>query len=396
MSRTVDVAVIGAGAIGTAVAYYCSKAGASVVLIDSGDIAEGTSSKCDGNILVCDKKPGFDAQLARASLDMFDSLSRELEYPIQWSQKGSLYLIETEEELEIARKFCLDMQACGIPMRMLDRKEIKEDEPYLADDLVGGLETACDGALFPIGLCYAYAFGAKKLGVEIKLYSPVTGIEQKAAREFTVRFGDDSLTAKNVVNCAGVWSPAIGKMVGLDIPVKPRQGQILVGEQTFQIGRRKVHEFGYLAAKFQTGGYKRPVSERVERNGVAFVFEPTESNNFLIGSSRRFAGEDISNDIDVMQALAERAVRFFPVLRDIKIIRAYTGIRPFTPDHMPIVSDTEIPGFYIAAGHEGDGIGLSAISGKFISDMIAGNELPMDIAPLRFSRFDQHSVNEPQ
>ena len=88
-----------------------------------------------------------------------------------------------------------------------------------------------------------------------------------------------------------------------------------------------------------------------------------------------------------MQALAERAVRFFPVLRDIKIIRAYTGIRPFTPDHMPIVSDTDIPGFYIAAGHEGDGIGLAAISGKFISDMIAGIELPMDIAPLLFNRF---------
>jgi len=281
-------------------------------------------------------------------------------------------------------------------MRMLDRKEIKEDEPYLADDLVGGLETACDGALFPIGLCYAYAFQAKKLGAEFRLYSTVTDIERKADREFTVRFGGDSITAKNIVNCAGVWSPAVGKMVGLDIPVKPRQGQILVGEQTFQIGRRKVHEFGYLVAKFQTGGYKRPVSERVERNGVAFVFEPTESNNFLIGSSRRFAGEDISNDIDVMQALAERAVRFFPVLRDIKIIRAYTGIRPFTPDHMPIVSDTEIPGFYIAAGHEGDGIGLSAISGKFISDMIAGNQLPMDISPLRFNRFDQGALGEPQ
>ena len=107
----------------------------------------------------------------------------------------------------------------------------------------------------------------------------------------------------------------------------------------------------------------------------------------IIGSSRRFAGEDITNDIDVMQALAERAVRFFPVLRDIKIIRAYTGIRPFTPDHMPIVSDTNVPGFYIAAGHEGDGIGLAPISGSLISSMIAGKELPMDIAPLLFSRF---------
>jgi hypothetical protein len=89
-----------------------------------------------------------------------------------------------------------------------------------------------------------------------------------------------------------------------------------------------VHEFGYMLTKFGSGNYKRKVSERVERNGVAFVFEPTASNNFLIGSSRSFVGEDISNDIEVMQALAERAIRFFPVIRDIKVIRGYSGLVP--------------------------------------------------------------------
>ncbi|MFR7442683.1 MAG: hypothetical protein ACLUUO_03350 [Sellimonas intestinalis] len=79
-------------------------------------------------------------------------------------------------------------------------------------------------------------------------------------------------------------------MVGLTIPIQARQGQILVSEQTFQVARRKVHEFGYMSTKFQSDGYERPVSERVEKYGVAFVFEPTASNNFLIGSSRTFAG----------------------------------------------------------------------------------------------------------
>ena len=67
-------------------------------------------------------------------------------------------------------------------------------------------------------------------------------------------------------------------------------------------------------------------------------------------------------------------MRFFPVMENIKIIRAYSGLRPYTPDHMPIVSGTPVPGFYIAAGHEGDGIGLSPITGKVIADMIAGDE----------------------
>ncbi|MCI1721902.1 MAG: FAD-binding oxidoreductase [Lachnospiraceae bacterium] len=386
MIKSADVVVIGSGVIGASVAYFNAKSGAKVILIDRGDMAEGTSSKSDGNILVCDKMPGFDAKFAKASQDMFGPLSKELDFDIQWHQRGSLYIVEDEEQYEIAAKFCKDMVACGLPMRMMDKYEIHQDERYLADDLYGGLETACDGSLYPIGLCYGYALGAKKMGAELLFHNPVTGIDRDG-NGFLVHSEQCDVAAKYVVDCAGVWSPVIGRMVGLEIPIQARQGQILVSEQTFRVARRKVHEFGYMLTKFGSSNYKRKVSERVERNGVAFVFEPTASNNFLIGSSRSFVGEDISNDIEVMQALAERAIRFFPVIRNIKVIRGYSGLRPFTPDHLPIVSDTPVPGFYIAAGHEGDGIGLSAITGKSIADMIAGRPTFMDLSPVSYNRF---------
>lgn len=386
MINSADVAVIGSGVVGASVAYFNAKAGAKVVLIDKGDMAEGTSSKSDGNILICDKMPGFDVQLAKASQDMFPQLSRELDFDIQWHQRGSLYIVEDEEQYEIAAKFCRDMVALGMPMRMMDKYEIHQDEPYLAEDLYGGLETACDGSVYPMGLCYGFALSAQKLGAELMLHSPVTGIDRDGGG-FVVHSEKGDVAAKNVVDCAGIWSPAVGKMVGLEIPIQARQGQILVSEQTFKVARRKVHEFGYMLTKFGSGDYKRKVSPRVERNGVAFVFEPTASNNFLIGSSRSFVGEDISCDIEVMQALAERAIRFFPVIRDIKVIRGYSGLRPFTPDHLPIISDTPVPGFYIAAGHEGDGIGLSPITGRCIADMISGKKPFMDLSPVSYRRF---------
>jgi glycine/D-amino acid oxidase-like deaminating enzyme len=386
MIKSADVVVIGSGVVGASVAYFNAKAGAKVVLIDKGDMAEGTSSKSDGNILICDKMPGFDVQLAKASQDMFPQLSKELDFDIQWHQRGSLYIVEDEEQYEIASKFCKDMVALGMPMRMMDKYEIHQDEPYLAEDLYGGLETACDGSVYPIGLCYGFALGAKRMGAELMLHSPVTGIDRDG-NGFIVHSEKGDVAAKNVVDCAGIWSPVVGKMVGLDVPIQARQGQILVSEQTFKVARRKVHEFGYMLTKFGSGDYKRKVSERVERNGVAFVFEPTASNNFLIGSSRSFVGEDISCDIEVMQALAERAIRFFPVIRDIKVIRGYSGLRPFTPDHLPIISDTPVPGFYIAAGHEGDGIGLSPITGRCIADMISGKKPFMDLSPVSYQRF---------
>ena len=386
MNQIYDIAVIGAGSIGTSCAYYNAKKGADVILIDAGDIADSTSSRSDGNILVCDKQPGFDALFAKASQDMFPGLEKELDYNIEWTQKGSLYLTETEEEFEIASRFCDDMKQCGIRMRMLDHQEVLEDEPYLAKDIYGGLETISDGSVYPIGLAYGLALAAERLGAVLSLHNPVTGLK-KEENYFSVYCKNGTILARNVVNACGVRAPLIGKMAGLDIPIRARQGQILVSEQTFRVARRKVHEFGYMLTKFQSGDYERPVSDRVKRNEVAFVFEPTASNNFLIGSSRSFVGEDIRSEIDVMQALAERAIRFFPVIADIKVIRAYSGLRPFTPDHMPIVSDTPVPGFYIAAGHEGDGIGLSPITGKCMADLIAGNETFMDLSPLSFKRF---------
>ena len=90
MGKAYDVAVIGAGAIGSSVAYFNAKKGASVVLIDAGDIAQSTSSRSDGNVLVCDKQPGFDALFAKASQDMFEGLSKELDYDFEWKQRGSL------------------------------------------------------------------------------------------------------------------------------------------------------------------------------------------------------------------------------------------------------------------------------------------------------------------
>lgn len=386
MNQIYDIAVIGAGSIGTSCAYYNAKKGADVILIDAGDIADSTSSRSDGNILVCDKQPGFDALFAKASQDMFPGLEKELDYNIEWTQKGSLYLTETEEEFEIASRFCDDMKQCGIRMRMLDHQEVLEDEPYLAKDIFGGLETISDGSVYPIGLAYGFALAAERLGAVLSLHNPVTDLK-KEENYFSVYCKNGTILARNVVNACGVRAPLIGKMAGLDIPIRARQGQILVSEQTFRVARRKVHEFGYMLTKFQSGDYERPVSDRVKRNEVAFVFEPTASNNFLIGSSRSFVGEDIRSEIDVMQALAERAIRFFPVIADIKVIRAYSGLRPFTPDHMPIVSDTPVPGFYIAAGHEGDGIGLSPITGKCMADMIAGDETFMDLSPLSFKRF---------
>lgn len=388
MSKKADVVVIGGGAIGTAVMYWLAKTGAKVVLVETGDIADGTSSKCDGNVLISDKMPGYDAQLAKKSQDLFPTLSDEIGYDIEWTRRGSMNMIENETELEKAREYCQGLVDSGIPARMMSQQEVREDEPLISPHVIGGLEVQCDGSLYPMALCYGLTLASKRLGAEVMNHTYVTAIEKdETGRVCKVVTSQGDILCDNVVNCAGIWSKEIGQMLGLDIPVEARQGQILVSEQTFQVARRKVVEFGYLMAKFQGSDYKREVPPDVEKYGVAFVFEPTHANNFLMGSSRRFCGRDISCHLGVMKAIASRAVHFFPIMKDIKIVRAYAGLRPFTPDHMPIVSGTDIPGFYIATGHEGDGISLSLVTAEIISKLITKKPVDIDLAPLSFSRY---------
>ena len=387
-AKTADVVVIGGGAVGTAIAYFLARNNMDVTLEDKGAIADGTSGRGEGDVLVSDKMPGFDSQLTKLSQDLFPEIANELDYDISWTQKGSLLAIENEAEMEVAKTFCAQLAAEGLPVRILDKYDVHEDEPYLAPDVVGGMETDCDGSVNPMVLAHGLAHGAKKRGAKVLTHRAVTDIRLDAAgciERVVTEHGE--IFAKRVVNATGAWAPEIGKLVGLDIPIRPRQGQILVAERTFTVARRKVMEFGYMMAKFEGGSYTRNVTPEMEKYGVALVFEPTEAKNFLIGSSRRFVDMDTSCHLEVLQAMAQRAIRFFPVIKDIKIIRSYAGLRPFTPDHLPIISETGVPGFYVAAGHEGDGIGLSLITGKLISQMICGEPLEIPIEPLKLSRF---------
>lgn len=383
-----EIVVIGAGAVGCATAYYNAKAGAHVTLVDAGDIANYTSSRCDGNVLACDKEPGYDSSLIARSQDLLDELSKELDYDFEWERRGSMLVMENETEMEMGEVLGKRFMSAGISCHMMDQKELRRREPYAAKDLPGGMWFDGDGCLYPMGLCYGLALGVQKYGGELSLHNPVTGIE-KTECGFVVQTKKEALKADVVINCGGVKAPVIGKMVGLEIPIQGRQGQILVSEQSFKVAKQKITEFGYMMAKFQNGGeYKRPVTEDMEKYGVAFVYEPTGGDNFLLGSSRYFS-ESLDAEFDVMRALAARAIRFFPVMRDIKVIRCYAGVRPFTSDHMPIVSDTGVPGYYVAAGHEGDGIGMSAITGLLMSQMIAGEKTELDMEPLSFQRFDK-------
>ena len=388
--KNYDAIVIGGGVIGTSVAYYLSKTGMKIALLERGDLASGTSSRCDGNVLISDKQPGLDTKMTYTTQLLLKELTKEIPAEkFDYYQRGSLYVVESEEEFQIASEFVKKQSEDGYPFRMMDKKEIHEDLPYLAEDIVGGVEIGCDGSLNPMTFSYQLTLQSIKLGLEVYNNSPVVDIELNSNEEIeAVVTKTERFLTRKLINCAGVWAPFIGQMVNIDIPIIPRQGQLLVAEKTFPVANRKIMEFGYMMAKFGGENYKRNISPELEELGIAFVFEPTLSDNFLIGSSRAFVGFDTQVTIEVMKGLAKRAIRFFPILKDIHVVRAYAGLRPYVKDHLPIISKVEeVPGFYIAAGHEGDGICLSLLTGKLISQMLNKEETIVPTEDLSINRF---------
>ena len=389
--RHCDVLIIGGGIIGCSIAYYTSKYGRDVTIIEKGEFVSGTSSRCDGNILAIDKDPGFDSQMSLVSQKLVTDLSEELEHSFEYRAPGSILVCESDEEMEAAQQWVNRQKEAGLPFRMLDRQDIREESPFFADDLLGGLECATDSTVNPYLLAFSLLSEAQKFGAKAFKQTEVKSINIDTNGSFVVETTNGTFTAQQVVNAAGVWAPKIGQMLNINIPIEPRKGHIIVASRQQHVGCRKVMEFGYLISKF---GGKRKVDALTEKYGVALVFEPTESQNFLIGSSREFVGFHTRINNEVIKCIANRAIRFYPKMADMMVIRSYAGLRPWTEDHLPIISRVEhIPNYFIAAGHEGDGISLAAVTGKVIEELLNEKETIIPIEPLRLSRFTERVLN---
>src|SRR5699024_9356591 len=323
-----NLAIIGGGIMGSAIAYYTAKAGIDCILIEKKDIASGTSSRCDGNISIVDKDPGFDSKMSLASQELTDKLKGDLNLSFEYRALGSILVCENDDEMEAAEDWVNIQQESGLDFNLLDHADIQAESPYFADDLPGGLECATDSLINPYLYCYSLIDRAKDYGLSLHTHTEVTNIS-KENQTFSIETNNGTIKASKVVNAAGVWAPFIGEMLGINIPIKPRKGHIIVGARQEPIVMRNVMEFGYLMNKFQR---ERIADPKTKEHGVALVLEPTESQNFLLGSSRQFVGYNGQVDINVVKTLAKRAKRFLPKMGDFNMIRAYTGFRPWTAD----------------------------------------------------------------
>ncbi len=380
-SLTADVVVIGAGIIGAATAYFLAKAGLSVCVVERGGVAAGTSGSGEGNILLSDKLPGPELELAKRGVLLWGQLQTELPEDFEYEPKGGIVVAENSQGLPGLARSVNDLQAAGVRCGLLSESEVREAEPFLSHQIGGAAYFPDDAQVQPMLATAALLKGAVRYGATFQPYTTVQAIDlDKTGRVSGVRTSRGYLTTRQVVNAAGPWSPALATLVGIDLPIRPRKGHIIVTEPLPKLVHHKVFE----------AGYSDTVNSSQSDLQVASVVEGTQSGTILIGSSRQLTGFDPTIEVRVLRALVERAVRFFPVLQKVNALRAYTGFRAFAPDHLPVIGEwPTVPGFYINTGHEGAGIGLGPISGQLLSQLITNQPPALDPTPYSPKRFQE-------
>ena len=369
MSKSAGVIVIGGGVIGTSVAYYAAKFGQKVTLLEKADIAGGTSSACDGFIIMQSKNPGPHLDLALQSAAMYRTLSEELEYDLEYSPCGGMVVAEDDKQTKLLRGLIEKQRAAGLAVDLLTIDEARRREPLLAEDLLGATYCASDAQVNPIRVAQGFALAAKRLGAQIRTGVEATGLLVKNGRVCGVDTAEGPLRAEFVVNAAGVWAPALLTPQGISIPIKPRRGQLLVTEPLPQMLRHVLLCACYLTAKYHSE--ELDPTDRQTRLGVGLAVEQTAHGGLLIGSTREFAGFDRRTTLAGIEAVARHAQRVLPTLAQVNIIRTFAGLRPYTPDGLPILGPlAELPGLIMAAGHEGDGIALAPVTGKKVAEWL--------------------------
>ena len=369
MSKASDVIVVGGGVIGTSVAYYAAKAGHRVTLLEKGDIACGTSGACDGFIIMQSKNPGPHLELALQSAELYKTLADELDYDIEYMPCGGLVVVENEKQAGLLRGLIEKQKAAGLSVELLPIAEARRSEPMLAEDLWGAAYCAADAQASPIRVAQGFAQAAGRLGAQIRSGVAVTGLLVENGRVCGVQTAEGILRSDYVVNAAGVWAPSLVEPFGIHLPIKPRRGQILVTEPLPPMLNHVLLCACYLTAKYHPE--ELDPADRQHRLGVGLAVEQTAHGGLLIGSTREFAGFDRRTTLAGMEAVARHARRILPALAHVNIIRAFSGLRPYTPDGLPILGPIpELPGLIMAAGHEGDGIALAPVTGKKVAEWL--------------------------
>jgi len=356
-----DVIVIGGGVIGLSIAREVAP-GKSVLLLDRGATGEGASWAAAGILSPLSEadEPGPFFELCCASYALFrnfvESLQQESRVDCGYSPAGLISLAASEETSRTFQRQYEWQRRAGFDVEFLSPDDVRSMEPLVTAKISAALFMPAESSVMPRRLVNAIRESCIKRNVDIR-----TGVRVDSISRNAVRAGDATFEAASIIVASGVWSPEID---GLDppIPVHPRKGQI-------------------LSLRMPAGAFRRMI--RWQHS----YFVPRNTGELVIGATDEDEGFDQSITPAGIGRLLTDAQGISAHVGGYPILETWTGLRPATPDGLPSLGPSSIPGVYYATGHYRNGILLSPVTAAIMADLVNGRTPTVAIEPFSPARF---------
>lgn len=372
MINVADVVVIGGGVIGCATAYNLAKAGAGkVVVLEKDYLASGATGRCGAGMRM---QWGTETNclLARESVNMLSQLPQllDVDVDIEFTQNGYLLLAYTPKMVEQFKKNLELQNSLAIPSRWVTPEQCLDIVPLLnTEGLLGATYCAQDGHCNPFKVTEAYARAAKNLGVEFYTATEVRVIATEGSRITAVHTSQGTIYTDTIVNAAGGYAKAVGRMAGIELPIYPERHEILVTEPVEPT-------VGPMVMSFYHNIY---CQQSPHGSFIMGLGHPDEPEGYNIKSSWQF-----------LEEMAAKLVSIMPQLKELNVIRQWAGLYDMCPDRTPILgSSPELSRFFTAAGFSGHGFMISPVTGQLMAEMVLGKPTLFPVDMFDAGRFER-------
>ena len=375
--------IVGGGVAGTSIAYHLTKLGWNdVLLLDRSELTSGSTFHSAGLVAQLRNSVSH-TRMMMDGVELYPELEAETGVDVGWHQVGTLHLASSPYRLEALARQAGWAKSFGLPVEIVSASEALERFPLLdVSNVLGAQFVPTDGHLDPTGLTMAFAEGAKRGGARIRTGVRVVEIPVRDGRVTGVVTDQGSIEAEVVVNAAGIWAHELGRLAGVEIPVVPMEHQYLItrpidGVTSSFPTLRDPDNLVYVREEvggLVVGGYER----NPDPWHVDTPIPPDFNHRLLEERWERF------------EPIAEGAFNLIPALRTTEINRFINGPEAFTPDDDFILGETEVRGFFVAAGFCAHGITGGAGVGRSTAEWIVDGEPSMDLSKMDVRRFGAH------
>jgi sarcosine oxidase subunit beta len=364
--RNAQVIIIGAGAIGTACAYFLTRLGIKVLILERHHLASGASGASAALITVKGSHPTSDPLdiLRFESHQLIRELQEDFDRPIEIVHEGSVNTISDEQEVTELRKYFEHLSETDNGFRFMEGEEAFRFEPLLSPDVKAIYFNPLDYHVNPFRLCEGYLHAALRRGAKVAYGADVIDVKIDSERVKRVITNQGYYDADWVVVAGGAHTPQILANTGMAVPISPARGQVVITEPCEKMTGRVLFLPDHLYIK------------------------QTVNGNFYLGSHTEFVGFDASITLEKIAAYSREFSRTVPLLSKLKAIRFFTGFRPLSADERPIIGPLPYcPRLIVASGHGRSGMCFSASTGKAVSELISTGKTTLPIEAFGIERF---------